>query len=190
MASPRRAPRFGEQLGNFPQELVGLAFPRPQDLAEIFPERVRGGCGPPQPEPQPVLSRVPEPGRRQHVQRVGVRPGVGHRDGHQQVVGAGLGLHRLDHPVLVVVQRPERPLLQDQVAAVPQRQAEAQPLLDVAEPGSPSSSRPNPATRSRRHPSQSSSPFIAVGAVTLSRRPRRVPPGRQGCFLPRRVPCA
>jgi len=128
-----------------------------------------------------------------------VRPRVGHRDRHQQVVGRGLGVAHLDDPVPPVAEhpgvqqlilrlqpaprrvhrdqllirerglrvvvappvpgvagdrvqvppalldvlavvalragQPEGPLLQDRVAAVPQRQGQAQPLLDVAEPG-------------------------------------------------------
>ena len=143
--------------------------------------------------------RVAEPGGRQHVQGVGVRARVGHRDLHQQVIGVGLGVVHLDDPVPVLIEDPgvdqlvfglvpvapgvlidqvligirglrivipppvprmardrvevppvlldvlavialrpgqaEGPLLQDRIAAVPQRQAQAQPLLDVAEPG-------------------------------------------------------
>ena len=129
----------------------------------------------------------------------GLRAGVGHLHGHQQVIRAGLGVVHLDDPVPVLIEHPgiqqfilgllaaarrvlinevlvrerglrivippavphmarqrveippvlldvlavvalrpgqaERPLLQDRVLAVPQRQAQAQPLFDVAEPG-------------------------------------------------------
>ena len=144
---------------------------------------------------------VTEPGRRQHVDGLGLRALVGELDGHQQVVRAGLGVVHLGDPVPVAVERagvqqlvlglvpapagvgvdqvlvrisalgvvvappvpgvagdgvqvppvlldvlavvalragqPERALLQDGVAPVPQRQGKAQPLLDVAEPGQP-----------------------------------------------------
>ena len=39
--------------------------------------------------------------------------------------------------VALLPREPEGPLLQDRVAAVPQDQAQAEPLLDVAEPGQP-----------------------------------------------------
>ena len=47
---------------------------------------------------------VAEPGGRQHVQGLGVRAGVGHRDRHQQVVGIGLRVVDLDDPVAVLVE--------------------------------------------------------------------------------------
>ena len=175
---------------------------------------------------------VAEPGGRQHVQRLGLRPGVGDLDGHQQVIRAGLGVVHLGDPVPVVVERagvqqlvlglvpvpagvgvdqvlvgeralrvvvappvpgvagnrvqvppvlldvlavvalragqPERALLQDRVPAVPQRQAQAQPLLDVAEPGQPVLAPPV-GLRPRMVVRQVI-PRVAVGAVVLPHR--------------------
>ena len=147
----------------------------------------------------PPRPRVPVPGGREDVQRVGLGPGI--RDAHreQEVVRVALGVVRLDDPVAVVVEgarveqlvlgvelaparvlghevgvrklglrvvvapavpgvarqgvevppvllgvlavvallpcQPEDALLEDRVAAVPEREAEAEPLLDVREPG-------------------------------------------------------
>ena len=47
---------------------------------------------------------VAEPGSGQHVQRVRLGAGVGDLDRHQDVVGAGLGVVGLDHPVAVLVE--------------------------------------------------------------------------------------
>ena len=49
---------------------------------------------------------VAEPRGRQHVQGGRLRSGVGHLHGHQQVIGAGLGVVHLGDPVPVVVERP------------------------------------------------------------------------------------
>ena len=175
---------------------------------------------------------VAEPGRRQHVDSLGLRALVGELDGHQQVVRAGLGVVHLGDPVPVAVERagvqqlvlglvtvpagvgvdqvlvreralrvvvappvpgvagdrvqvppvlldvlavvalragqPEGPLLQDRVAPVPQRQGQAQPLVDVAEPGQPVLSPPvgpGPRVIVRQVV-----PGFAVGAVVLPDR--------------------
>ena len=143
--------------------------------------------------------RVAVPRGRQHVDRLGVRPGIGHTDRHQQVVRVALRVVDLDDPVAVVVEDAgveqlvlgielaatavlrlelgvrERPLrvvvappvprvarerveippvllgvlavvalvageavdalLEDRVAPVPERERQAQALLDVREPG-------------------------------------------------------
>jgi hypothetical protein len=56
-----------------------------------------------------------------------------------RVAGQGVQVPPVLFDVLAVVAlragEPERALLQDRVAPVPQRQAQAQPLVDVAEPG-------------------------------------------------------
>ena len=65
--------------------------------------------------------------------------------------------------------QPERPLLQDRVPAVPQRQAQAQALLDVAEPGQAVLAPPvglGPGVIVRQVV-----PGLAVGAVILADRP-------------------
>ena len=175
---------------------------------------------------------VAEPRGRQHVQGRRLRSGVGHLHGHQQVVGAGLGVVHLGDPVPVVVERPgiqqfvlrllavtrpvrvdevligerglrivitppvprvarqrvqvppvllhvlavialrpgqpERPLLQDRVLAVPQGQAQAQPLLHVTEPGQPvlpPAVGPGPRVIMRQVV-----PRLAVRAVVLAHR--------------------
>ena len=48
---------------------------------------------------------VAEPGGRQHVERRGVRAGVGRPHDHHDVVDVGLHVVDLDHPVAVVVER-------------------------------------------------------------------------------------
>ena len=105
-------------------------------------------------DPVPVL--VERPGVQEFVLGLGaVAPGV---LGDEVVVGVGalrvviappvprVARHRVQVPpvlldVLAVIAllagKPERPLLEDRVAPVPQRQRQAQPLLDVAEPGEP-----------------------------------------------------
>src|SRR4029453_19051810 len=65
--------------------------------------------------------------------------------------------------------QPERSLLQDRIASVPQHQAKAEPLLDVAEPGqavlTPAiSTRPGMVMRQVV-------PRLTVGAVILPHRP-------------------
>ena len=65
--------------------------------------------------------------------------------------------------------QPERPLLQDRIPAVPQRQAQAQPLLHIAEPGQailapPVSARPGVIMRQVI-------PRLAIRAVVLAHRP-------------------
>ncbi len=177
--------------------------------------------------------RVAEPCRRQHVQRRSIRTDVGRPDHHHDVVGTGLCVVDLDHPVAVVVEcagveelvlrlvlvapgilgdeiavgkgplrivvppaiprvtrqriqippvvlgvltvvalrtgQPEHPLLQDGVVAVPQRQPETEPLLDVGEPGHPVLPPPV-GTRSGVIVGEVR-PGIAVGAVVLTNRP-------------------
>ena len=189
------------------------------------------------PHRHPGLGGVPgpgvaEPGGGQHVQRVGLRAGVGDLDRHQQVIRAGLGVVHLGDPVPVAVEhagvqqlvlelvpvaggvdidqvlvgerrlrvvvappvpgmtghrvqvppvlldilavitlrvrQAERPLLQDRVPPVPQRQGQAQPLLDIAEPGQavltpPVGPRPGVVVRQVV-------PRVAVGAVVLPDR--------------------
>ncbi len=48
--------------------------------------------------------RVPVPGRREHVEGLGVRPGVRHGDRHEDVVRVRLGVPNLDDPVTVAVE--------------------------------------------------------------------------------------
>ncbi len=189
--------------------------------------------------PHPRLGRVHIPGPgvaepcgRQHVQGGGLGSGVGHLDGHQQVIGAGLRVMHLGDPVPVAVEhpgiqqlvlgffaaagpvlvdevligegglrvvvappvpgvarrrvqvppvvldvlavvalgsgQPERPLFQDRVLPVPQRQAQAQPLFHVAEPGQAVLSppvRPGPRVIMRQV-----IPRLAVRAVVLAHR--------------------
>ena len=176
---------------------------------------------------------IAEPGRRQHVDGLGLRALIGELDGHQQVAWAGLGVAHLGDPVPVAVERagvkqlvlglitvpagvgidqvlirkralrivvappvpgmtgdgvqvppvllhvlavvalrasePERPLLQDRVAPVPQRQGQAQPLLDVAEPGQPVLAPPvgtRPGVIMRQVV-----PCLTIRAVVLTHRP-------------------
>ena len=49
---------------------------------------------------------VAEPDGRQHMQRGGLRARVRHLDGHEQIVGAGLGVVHLGDPVPIVVEHP------------------------------------------------------------------------------------
>src|SRR5262249_21592302 len=90
----------------------------------------------------------------------------------------GVAGHRVEVPpvlldVLPVVAfragQPERPLLEDRIPAVPQRQAQAQALLDVAEPGQailapPVGAGPGVVVRQV-------GPGLAVGAVVLADGP-------------------
>ena len=87
------------------------------------------------------------------------------------VAGQGVQVPPVLLDVLAVVRlragQPERALLQDRVTAVPQRQPQAQPLLDVAEPGQAVLAPPvGPGTGCGR----------AAGNPT-PRRPRCSPPG-------------
>ncbi len=175
---------------------------------------------------------VAEPGRRQHVERRSVGPGVGRPHDHDDVVDVGLHVVDLDHPVAVVVERAgveqfvlglvlaapavlldevlvrerrlrivvpppipgvardgvevppvvlgvlavvalgageaEHPLLEDRVVAVPQCEAEAQPLFDVGEPGHAVLA---PAVGARTGVVVGEvGPRLAVGAVVLAHR--------------------
>ena len=176
---------------------------------------------------------VAEPRGRQDVQGVGVRPGVGHGDLHQQIGGIGLGVTDLGDPVTVTVEdagveqlvlgvelappavfrpevlvgerrlrvvvapavpgvagqrvqvppvlldvlavvrlgpgQPEGALLEYRIAAVPQRQPQAQPLLDVAEPGQ-AVLAPAVGPRARMVVRQVV-PGLTVRAVVLANRP-------------------
>ena len=176
--------------------------------------------------------RVPKPHRRQHVERVGVRPGVGGPHDHDQVGGVGLDVVDLDDPIAVAVEgagveqlvlgielatttvlrdqrvvgerrlrvvvapsvprvarhgvevppvlldvlpvvglgagEPEHPLLEDRISTVPQRQPEAQPLLDVTEAGHPVLA---PAVGARAGVIVGERvPCLAIGAVVLAHR--------------------
>ena len=88
------------------------------------------------------------------------------------VAGDGVQVPPVLLDVLAVVAlragQPERPLLQDRVAPVPQGQGQAQPLLDVTEPGQPVLSPPvglRPGMVVRQV-----IPRVAVGAVVLPHR--------------------
>src|SRR5580704_3641613 len=65
--------------------------------------------------------------------------------------------------------QPEGPLLQDRVAAVPQRQAQAQPLLDITEPGQAVLTPPVRAGPGRIM--RQVVPRLTVRAVVLPHRP-------------------
>ena len=193
--------------------------------------------GGPQRRPRLGLLSVPgpgvaEPGGGQHMDGFGLRAGVGELDGHQQVIGAGLGVVHLGDPVPVLVERagveqlvlglvpapvgvgvdqvlvgeralrvvvtppvprmarqrvqvppvlldvlamialrpgqPERALFEDRIPPVPQRQPQAQPLLDVTESGQavlapPVGPRPGLVVRQIV-------PRVAVRAVVLPHR--------------------
>ena len=187
--APRRRGRSGEQLERAEERVL--------DPGRRVARRRHRRPGPPTSQDQVLRNQAV--GSTCRVSASG--PGVGHRDRHQQVIGAGLGVVHLDDPVPVSRRRPrcrpariragtgcasgsvdqvlvgeralrivvappvpgvaghrvevppvlldvlavvalrpgqpEGPLLQDRVAAVPQGQAQAQPLLDVAEPGQP-----------------------------------------------------
>jgi hypothetical protein len=164
------------------------------------------------------------------MQNLGVRPGVGHADRHQNVRRIALGVAHVDDPVAVVVEYPgveqlvlgiepaspavlieqvlvwkcalrvvvapgvpgvagdgvqeppvlldvlavvslgpgktECPLLEDGVAAIPQRQRKTQPLLDVAEARQPVLAPP---VRPRaRVVMRQVAPRIPIGTVVLS----------------------
>src|SRR5438093_1184368 len=89
-----------------------------------------------------------------------------------RVAGKGVQVPPVLLHVLAVVAlrtgEPERPLLQDRVAPVPQRQAQAQPLVDVAEAGQPVLAPPVRA--GPRVIVGQVIPRVAVGAVVLSDR--------------------
>ena len=103
---------------------------------------------------------------RERALRVVVAPPV------PGVAGDGVQVPPVLLDVLAVVAlragQPESPLLQDRVAPVPQRQGQAQPLLDVAEPGQPVLAPPvgpGPGLVVRQV-----IPGVAVGAVVLPYR--------------------
>ena len=200
-------------------------------------ERVLGAHGLPVRLQHRGRRAVPRPGvavpeLRQHVQGVGVRPGVGHADRHEQVERRGLGVVDVDHPVAVAVEHPgvqqlelrveppaagvlldqplvgergarvvvappvpgvaghrveeppvllgvlavvalvagqaEDALLEDRVAAVPQGEPDAQPLLDVAEARQPVLAPPVGAGAGVVV--RQVGPGLAVGAVVLPHR--------------------
>ena len=98
--------------------------------------------------------------------RVVVTPPVPRVAGHRVQVPPVL----LDVLAVVALRagQPERPLLQDRIPPVPQRQGKAQPLLDIAEPGQailPPPVRPGPRLIVRQV-----IPRVAVGAVILPDR--------------------
>ena len=103
---------------------------------------------------------------RERALRVVVAPPV------PGVAGDGVQVPPVLLDVLAVVAlragQPERPLLQDRVAPVPQRQGQAQPLLDVAEPGQPV--LPPPVGPGPGLIVRQVIPRVAVGAVVLPDR--------------------
>ncbi len=124
---------------------------------------------------QLILGLIPAPAGigidqvlvRERALRVVVPPPVPGVTGHRVQVPPVL----LDVLAVIALRagQPERPLLQDRVPPVPQRQGQAQPLLDVAEPGQavlPPPVRPGPRVIVRQI-----IPRIAVSAVILPDRP-------------------
>jgi hypothetical protein len=73
---------------------------------------------------------------------MGTRPaGSDNATGFQAWLGTASRYHQYSFDVLAVIAlrpgQPEGALLEGRIASVPQRQAQAEPLLDVAEPGQP-----------------------------------------------------
>ena len=103
---------------------------------------------------------------RERALRVVVAPPVPRMAGHRVQVPPVL----LDILAVIALRagQPERPLLQDRVPPVPQRQRKAQPLLDIAEPGQAVLTppvRPGPRLVVRQV-----IPRVAVGTVILPHR--------------------
>ena len=123
---------------------------------------------------QLVLGLVPAPGGvdvdqvlvRERALRVVVAPPVPGVAGDRVQVPPVL----LDVLAVVALRagQPERPLLDDRVPPVPQRQPQAQPLLDVAEPGQPV--LPPPVGPGPRLIMRQVIPRVAVRAVVLPDR--------------------
>src|SRR5215472_11156256 len=88
------------------------------------------------------------------------------------VAGDGIEVPPVLLDILAVVAlragEPERALLQDRVLPVPQRQGQAQPLVDVAEPGQPVF--PPPVSPGPRVIMRQVVPRVAVGTVVLPDR--------------------
>ena len=104
---------------------------------------------------------------RERVLRVVVAPPV------PGMAGDGVQVPPVLLDVLAVVTlragQPERALLQDRVPPVPQRQPQAQPLLDIAEPGQPV--LPPPVSPGPRMIMRQVIPRVPVRAVVLPDRP-------------------
>jgi hypothetical protein len=106
---------------------------------------------------------------RERLLRIVVTPPV------PRVAGQGVQVPPVLLDVLAVIAlragQPERTFLQDRVAPVPQRQAQAQPLVDIAESGQ--AVLPPPVGPRSRVIVGQVIPCVAVGAVVLNTRELR-----------------